>query len=97
MTIESFKELEDSLFGFQTEALTYDFHRKYFAVSQLRKWVAFSQSSWVKEFFHKIISFTEDTYDKIIKVHFSPHMTKGTLMFLLISIGQRAFFVSVTI
>lgn len=82
MTVESFEDLGDCLSGFQTEVFTYDFHRKYFAVSRLRQRSAFSEASWWKEFFHKIINFTEDIYDKIIKIHFLSFMAKGILMFL---------------
>jgi hypothetical protein len=84
VAVESFEELEDGLFGVQAEAFTYDFHRKYFAIRQLWQRSAFSKGSWWKEFFHKIISFTEDIYDKIIKVHFLPSMVNGTVICFLI-------------
>jgi hypothetical protein len=79
MPVEPFEESEDGFVGLKAEDFTYDFHCKYFAVSQLRQWASRSNHSWFKAFFHKIISFAEDIYDKIIKVHFLPSMVNGTV------------------
>ena len=70
MTVEVSEKSEDVFVGIETEDFADDFHCKYFAVSHLRRRASLSQGSFWKEFFHKIISFTEDIYDKIIKVHF---------------------------
>ena len=44
-----------------------------------------------KEFLHKIISFTEDIYDRIIKVHFFALHGQWNNSFFSSSIDQRAF------
>ena len=53
-----------------------------------------SKGSLWKEFFHKIISFAEDIYDKIIKVHFFALHGQWNINLFLSSIDKRAFFVS---
>jgi len=70
MAVKSFEETEDGLIGIEAEKFADDFHRKYFAIRQLRLWASGSESPVREEFFHKIISFAEDIYDKIVKVHF---------------------------
>jgi hypothetical protein len=70
MAVKSFEETEDGLIGIETEKFADNFHRKYFAISQLWLWASGSKSSVREIFFHKIISFAEDIYDKIVKVHF---------------------------
>jgi hypothetical protein len=90
MTIESFEELEDSLLGFQTKAFTYDFHRKYFGPRFLKVLGG-------KNFFIKLSVSQKIFTIKSLRFIFLPSMAKGILMFLLISIGRRAFFVSLII
>lgn len=93
MPVEPFEESEDGFVGLKAEGFTYDFHCKYFAVSQLWQWASSSNHSRFKAFFHKIISFAEDIYDKIIKVHFfALHGQRNGNLFSS-SIDQRAFFV----
>jgi len=70
MLVKPFEELKDGFVGLKAKDFADDFHCKYFAVGQLRQWASPSKRSWPEEFFHKIISFAEDIYDKIIKVHF---------------------------
>lgn len=70
MSVKSFEEFKDGFVGVKAEDFAYDFHGKYFAVRQLRHWASSSKHSWLEEIFHKIISFAEDIYDKIIEVHF---------------------------
>ena len=82
MAVESFKELENGFVGLLAEQLADDFHGKYFAVSQLRQWPSFSQGPFWKGFFHKIVYFAEDLYDKIIEVHFLPSVTDGITIVL---------------
>jgi hypothetical protein len=70
MPVKPFEESKDGFVLVQAEGFAYDFHGKYFAVSQLWHWTSSSKHSWLEEFFHKIISFAEYIYDKIIQVHF---------------------------
>ena len=83
VTIEVSEESEDVLVRVETEYFAHDFHRKDFTVGHLGRRPSASQSSLWKEFFHKIISFAEDIYDKIIKVHFlALHDQWNNLLFL---------------
>jgi len=97
MSVEVPEESENILIGVKTKDFADDFHCKYFAVSQLRHWPSGSNMSWWKEFFHKIISFTEDIYDKSIKIHFLALDSQWNIFCFLpiYSIGQRAFLISV--
>lgn len=70
MAVKSFEETEDGLIGIKAEKFADNFHRKCFAIRQLRLWASGSESPVREKFFHKIISFAEDIYDKIVKVHF---------------------------
>ena len=70
MAVKSFEKFEDVFVSVEPEDFADNFHCKYFAVSHLRRWASASKGPFWKEFFHKIISFTVDIYDKIIKVHF---------------------------
>jgi len=91
------EKTKDVFVGVKTEDFADDFHCKYFTVSDLRLWTSGSEGSGWKEFLHKIISFAEDIYDKIIKVHFlALHRQWNSLCLLHIySIGQRAFLLSI--
>jgi hypothetical protein len=94
MSVKSFEEFKDGFVGVQAEEFADDFDGKYFAVGELRQWASSSKGSLWKEFLHKIISFTEDIYDKIIKVHFFALHGQWNNSFFSSSIDQRAFFVS---
>jgi hypothetical protein len=94
MAVKSFEEFKDGFVGVQAEEFTDDFDGKYFAVGQLWQWASSSKGSLWKEFLHKIISFTQDIYDKIIKVHFFALHGQWNNSFVSSSIDQRAFFVS---
>ena len=93
--VESLEEFEDSFVRFKAEDFADKFHCKYFAVSQLGHRSSLSECSLRKTFFHKIISFTEEIYDKISKIHFFALHGQRNISLLLSSIDQRAFFVSV--
>ena len=96
VVVESLEEFKDGLIGVQTEDFPDDFHGNHFAISHLWRRTSLAQGPFGKEFFHKIISFAEDIYDKIIKVHFLALNDQWNFCFdLLNSIGQRAFFISV--
>jgi len=97
VSVEIPEESEDIFIGIKTKDFADDFHCKYFTVSHLRHWPSGSNMSWWKEFFHKIISFTEDIYDKSVKIHFlALHSQWNSFCFLPIySIGKRAFLISV--
>jgi len=96
MAVEVFEKFEDVFVGVETEDFADNFHCKYFTVSHLWRWASASQCSFGEKFFHKIISFTKDIYDKIIKVHFLALHDQWNYSFfcLLNSIGQRAFIIS---
>ena len=88
------KEPEDIFVRVKAADFSHDFHCKYFAISQLRHWSSGSNMSGRKVFFHKIISFTEDIYDKSIKIHFlALHSLWNNFYFLPIySIDKRVFY-----
>ena len=96
VSVEVPKESEDVFVGVETKNFADDFHGKYFAISHLWHGSSASQLSFWLEFFHKIISFTEDIYDKIIKIHcLALHDQWNNFCFLPVySIGQRAFLIS---
>jgi len=95
MPVKPFEESKDIFVGIEAEDFADDFHCKYFTVSHLWHWTSAPKCSFWEIFFHKIISFTEDIYDKIIKVHFfALHGQRNSNLFLS-SIDQRAFFVLV--
>jgi hypothetical protein len=96
VSVEIPEESEDIFIGVKTKDFADYFHCKNFAVDHLRHWPSGSNMSWWKEFFHKIISFTEDIYDKSIKIHFlALHSQWNSFCFLPIySIGLRAFLIS---
>lgn len=70
MPVRPFEKSKDFFVGIEAEHFADDFHCKYFTVSHLWHWTSASECSFWEIFFHKIISFAEDIYDKIIKVHF---------------------------
>jgi hypothetical protein len=70
VVVESLEESKDVFISVESEDFADNFYGKYFTVSHLRKQSSGSERSTWKEIFHKIISFAEDIYDKIIKVHF---------------------------
>lgn len=70
MPVKPFEEFKDGFVLVQAEDFAYGFHGKYFAVNQLWHWASSSKHSWLEESFHKIISFAEYIYDKIVQVHF---------------------------
>jgi len=70
MPVKPFEEFKDGFVLVQAEDFAHGFHGKYFAVNQLWHWASSSKHSWMEGFFHKIISFAEYIYDKIVQVHF---------------------------
>jgi hypothetical protein len=94
--VEVLEEFEDVFVGIEAQDFADDFDAKYLAVGHLWRWASLSQGSFWKEFIHKIISFTKDIYDKIIKVHFFALHGQRNINSFLSSIGQRAFFLSVS-
>jgi hypothetical protein len=70
VAVEIPEESEDVFISVKTEDFADYFHCKYLAISHLRHRPSGSERSVGKEIFHKIISFTEDIYDKSIKIHF---------------------------
>jgi len=99
MSVEILEEIEDFFVGVEAEDFADNFDCKYFTISQLRERASGSKGSIWKEFFHKIISFTEDIYDKIIKVHFLALNNRWNYFveYIFNSIGQRAFLLSVNV
>ena len=95
--VEIPEKSEDVFIGVKPEDFADDFHCKHFTISQLRQRPSGSYGSCRKEIFHKIISFAEDIYDKIIKVHFlALHDQWNNFCFLsTYSIGLRAFLLSI--
>jgi hypothetical protein len=93
VSVEIPEESKDVFIRVKTKDFADNFHRKYFTVSHLRKRPSGPEGSVWKEFFHKIISFAEDIYDKIIKIHFRVlHDQWNNFCFLpTYSIGLRAF------
>jgi hypothetical protein len=75
--IEVLEKFKDFFVGLETQVFTYDFHCKYFTISQLRQWASLSECSGWKTLLHKIVYLAKDIYDKIIKVHFLPSLVLG--------------------
>jgi hypothetical protein len=97
--VEIPEESKDVFICVKTKDFAYNFHRKYFTVSHLRQRSSGPERSFWEKFFHKIISFAEDIYDKIIKIHFMVlHGQRNNFCFLpTYSIGLRAFLLSMRI
>jgi hypothetical protein len=95
--VKIFEETEDVFVSVESEDFADNFYCKYFTVSHLWLWPSGPECSVWKEYFHKIISFAEDIYDKIIKIHFlALHGQWNSFCCLPIhSIGQRAFLLSI--
>ena len=83
VTVEISEKAKDISIGIEAEDFADDFHGKHFTVCHLRGWPSRSKRPCWEEFVHKIISFAEDIYDKIIKVHFlALHDQWNNLLFL---------------
>jgi len=69
MAIKVSEESEDVFICVEIRHFANNFHSKDIAPHHLGCRAPSSQSSFGKALFHKIISFAEDIYDRIIKVH----------------------------